>query len=80
MAVWLAASKTAIFTAGVACITVGSNLLESNLLGAVILIILGIVLIILYTYLIEKQSAEKALKLTADFLSKSRRKVSRRDG
>ncbi|MEM2355187.1 MAG: hypothetical protein QXO00_02575 [Candidatus Bathyarchaeia archaeon] len=74
MGTFQTASKTALFTVGVACIVAASNLLQSNLTASIILIVLGIVLILLYTHLIEKQSAERALKLAMKKLGKEAEK------
>ncbi|MEM2281659.1 MAG: hypothetical protein QXZ68_06710 [Candidatus Bathyarchaeia archaeon] len=69
MGAFQTASKTALFTVGVACIVAASNLFQSNFTASIILIILGIVLILLYTHLIEKQSVERAVNLTLKRLS-----------
>jgi len=57
------AVKSSLFTVGIGCIVAGSNLLQSNLEAGIILIVLGIALIVLYSFLLEKQTVEKASKL-----------------
>lgn len=56
-------SKSVLFTAGVTCVVGGSNLIESNLNAAIILIVSGVALIFLYSILLERQTVRKACKL-----------------
>lgn len=60
------ASKGVLFTVAIACLLAGSNLIQSELdserYSGIILIALGIALIILYSYLLERQTTEKAVE------------------
>jgi len=56
-------AKSGLFTAGVGCIAAGSKLVESDVRTGVMLIVLGIAIVMIYAYFLEKQTTEKAVKL-----------------
>jgi len=59
----LEVSKSAILAAGIACITAGTKLLETDIYSAIVLILVGVALIVIYGYLLEKQASEKAARM-----------------
>jgi len=65
--------KSALFTAGVACVVAGSNLTEVNITASIILIVLGIILIVVYTYLVERQTARKVVSMVLQRIGRRKR-------
>jgi len=70
-------SKSALLAAAIACITAGANLIETDLYAGIILIVVGVVLIIIYAYFLEKQTVNAALKTLRRELRKDERKRDR---
>lgn len=70
--------KGVLFTAGTACISYAVTLLESDVTTAITLIILGAVLIVLFAYFLEKQSATKAAREVYNKLDKRLKDLERK--
>jgi len=64
-------SKSALLAAAIACITAGVKLLDTDVSTAIVLIVVGAALIVLYAYLLEIQTVEKALKTLRKELGKN---------
>ena len=69
-------SKYSLLAAAITCITVGTKLIETDLYAGIILILVGIALILIYAYLLEKwkQTVNRALKTLRRELEKGERK------
>lgn len=67
-------SKSALLAAAIACITAGTKLIETDLYAGIILIVVGVVLIIVYAYLLETQTVSAAVKTLRRELEKGERK------
>ena len=63
-------SKSALLAAGIACITAGTKLIETDLYAGIILMVVGVVLIITYAYLLETQTVNRAVKTVRRELEK----------
>ena len=55
-------SKSTLLAVAIACITAGTKLIETDLYGGIILIIVGVVLVVIYAYFLEKQTVDACLK------------------
>ena len=69
-------SKYSLLVAAITCITAGTKLIETDLYAGIILILVGIALILIYAYLLEKwkQTVNRALKTLRRELEKGERK------
>ena len=63
-------SKSVLLTCAIACITAGTKLIETDLYAGIILIVVGVALIIIYAYLLEKQTVSAAVKTVRRELEK----------
>jgi len=62
-------AKAGLLTAGIACISVGVDLLRRNEIWAgVILVVLGLALVLVYTYLVEVQASARAVRVVKGLL------------
>ena len=56
-------------TAGIACISVGVELLRrGDIWAGIILVVLGLSLVLVYTYLVEVQASARAVKVVRGYL------------
>lgn len=55
-------SKSAVLAGAIACVTAGAKLVETDLYAGIALLLIGIALIVVYAYLLEKQTVSAALK------------------
>jgi len=62
-------AKAGLLTAGIACISVGVELLRRNDIWAgIILVALGLALVLVYTYLLEVQASARAVQVVRGYL------------
>ena len=70
-------SKSALLAVAIACITAGTKLIESDLYAGIILIVVGVALVVIYAYFLERQTVDRALKTLRRELRKGERKRDR---
>jgi hypothetical protein len=51
-----------VLAGAIACVTAGAKLVETDLYAGIALLLIGIALIVVYAYLLEKQTVSAALK------------------
>ena len=62
-------AKAGLLTAGIACISVGVELLRrGDIWAGIILVVLGLSLVLVYTYLVEVQASARAVKVVRGYL------------